>query len=48
MKVSWGNHCDEEATWKEEDDVRRAYPELFQGMQLSGKKVSKEGRVCNA
>ena len=30
VKVTWGNHRDEEATWKQEDDVRRAYPELFQ------------------
>ncbi|XP_022933045.1 uncharacterized protein LOC111439747 [Cucurbita moschata] len=30
VKVSWGNHREEEATWEREEDVRRAYPELFQ------------------
>ncbi|XP_022983410.1 uncharacterized protein LOC111482020 [Cucurbita maxima] len=28
VKVTWGNHRDGEATWEQEDDVRRAYPKL--------------------
>ena len=36
VKVAWGNHRDEEATGEQEDDVRRAYLELFQEIPTFG------------
>ena len=36
VKVACGKHRNEEATWEQEDDVRRAYPELFQEIQTFG------------
>ena len=40
VKVSWSNHREEEATWEREEDVRRAYPELFQGISTFRDKSS--------
>lgn len=40
VKVSWGNRREEEATWEREEDVRKAYPELFQGIATFGDESS--------
>jgi hypothetical protein len=29
IKVKWGHHLEEEATWEREDDLEAKYPELF-------------------
>jgi hypothetical protein len=29
-KVQWNRHTEEEATWEEEEDLRKAYPQLFE------------------
>ena len=40
VKVQWGNHRDNEATWKsEEEDMRRFYPSSFKNSQLLGTKI---------
>ena len=38
VKVSWGNNCEEKATWEWEEDLKKAYPELFQEMSTFGDK----------
>ena len=40
VKVAWGNRREEEATWEREEDVRKAYPELFQGIATFGDESS--------
>ena len=30
VKVSWYDYCDEEATWKQEEDIKSVYPKFFQ------------------
>ena len=40
VKVLWGNHREEEATWEREKDVRRDYPELFQEISTFGDESS--------
>jgi hypothetical protein len=29
-KVQWNRHSEEEATWEREEDLRKAYPQLFE------------------
>ena len=43
VKISWGNHRDEEATWEQKDDVKRAYPKLFQELPTFGDESFKGG-----
>src|SRR3954463_12194282 len=48
-KVQWEHHPEREATWEKEDDLRKAYPELFRCTSTNfGTKFNlRGGRVCN-
>ena len=47
VKIKWKEHCDIEATWEKEEDVRIRYPELFieQGNLSLGPNFFKGGRL---
>ena len=40
VNVSWGNSREEKATWEREEDVRKAYPKLFQEIATFGDESS--------
>ena len=34
VKLRWGKHSDDEATWELEETIRRKYPHLFKEMEI--------------
>ena len=34
VKVQWGKHSDDEATWELEETIRKKYPHLFEEMEI--------------
>ena len=43
VKVQWGNHRPEEATWERKSDMRKQYPELFQEQGTFGDESPQRG-----
>jgi hypothetical protein len=49
VKVQWSNHNESEATWENEEDMMKSYPDLFkhQGIEISRTKFISSWGGCN-